>query len=291
MTIASTAMNSRPTPQKNVQRAFDRAAQRYYDHCYALNRESLQQQSAGLLLQQLYRQHQPMAGGVKQLLDLGCGMGVHWPKLKALSEYYTGVDLSAQMISQARLRYPGEHSCTRWIVGDAQALPLQSGFAERVFSNLALQWCADRQAVANELYRVSKPGGVVHFSTLVAGSLTPLEHLVELGLLPVLNNYPAAAKWQQHLLQAGFTQVQWQQVEVATFHNSGTDLLRSMKNIGASQRQTHSPNRAAQGLRTPHWLQQVNAELERYRQPQGIPLNYQVALVSATKGSSKHLHL
>ncbi len=280
-------MREHPTPQpckqtekQHVAAAFSRAASTY---------DSVAdfQRAVGTRLLSLLPE--PSQTAVQRWLDMGCGTGYfcqqlqqRWPHAQGI-----GLDLAEGMLSFARNRCPE----LGYICADAEQLPLPDNSQDLVFSSLALQWCADRQAVANELYRVSKPGGAVHFSTLVAGSLTPLEHLVELGLLPVLNNYPAAAKWQQHLLQAGFTQVQWQQVEVATFHNSGTDLLRSMKNIGASQRQTHSPNRAAQGLRTPHWLQQVNAALEHYRQPQGIPLNYQVALLSATKGSSKQLHL
>lgn len=277
--------------QRNLQRAFDRAAASYYQHCYAAKSDSLQVQTARLLLEQLTAQLEP-GQQAHQLMDLGCGMGVHWPQLSALSQHYTGVDLSPQMIEQAHQRFPAAPDTSQWLVGDAQALPFNSNSTDIVFSNLALQWCPDRTAVSKELYRVCKQGGSVHFSTLVTGSLTPLNKLQEAGLLPAINQYPAALEWQQLLFAAGFSKVTWQERTITTFHASGADLLRSMKNIGASQRmQTNAKPQRPQGLRTPSWLRQVNVALEGYRQPQGIPLHYQVALFSANQAAHNFLQL
>lgn len=277
--------------QRNLQRAFDRAAASYYEHCYAANSDSLQVQTARLLLEQLNVQLEPgqRAG---RLMDLGCGMGVHWPQLSARTKHYTGVDLSAQMIEQARQRFPAAPDTSQWLVGDAQALPFSSSSTDIVFSNLALQWCVDRSAVSNELYRVCRQGGSVHFSTLVTGSLTPLNKLQEAGLLQAINQYPTALEWQQLLLATGFSKVKWQQKTITTFHHNGADLLRSMKNIGAGQvMHSNSEPKGSQGLRTPAWLREVNSTLEEYRQPQGIPLHYQVALFAAYKGTHNFLQL
>src|SRR5690554_781172 len=104
MRIASTAVTTKPTQhnptqQKNVQRAFDRAAHHYYDHCYGQSATSLQEQAARLLVNEL----KPQAN-MEHLIDLGCGMGVHWPVLQPLAEYYTGIDLSPEMIKEAYKR-------------------------------------------------------------------------------------------------------------------------------------------------------------------------------------------
>ncbi|RUO44189.1 malonyl-[acyl-carrier protein] O-methyltransferase BioC [Aliidiomarina taiwanensis] len=215
----------------HVQQAFNRAAAKYQTLCYGANTATLQQQAAQLLLQQTLAAHKQPA---KQLLDLGCGSGVHWPKLHTLSKNYLGVDLSPAMIGQARKRY-GMPAGTHWLVGDAQALPLPNSVTDLVFSNLALQWCPQPEQVAAELFRVCKPGGRIHVSTLIQGSLVELKHLQQLGLLTRVNRYPRAAQWQQALQQAGFQQVLVEQTQITTHHDSAANLLRSMKAIGASR--------------------------------------------------------
>ncbi|HLV47872.1 MAG TPA: methyltransferase domain-containing protein [Aliidiomarina sp.] len=283
-------MNSLISSEHNVQRAFDRAAHRYYENCYEGQNGSLQKQAAQLLLPLLEGQIHSQGSNylIDRLVDLGCGMGVHWPALKAFAKHYTGIDLAPKMILEARKRQQaaekiGNSATTSWLVGDAQALPLANTSADIIFSNLAVQWCNNRKAVANELYRVCKKGGNVYLSTLVSGSLKELYGLKKLGLLRAVNEYPEAANWQQQLERAGFTAVVVKTNTVTTFHTTGSELLRSMKGIGASQVIAAQKEATPQGLRTPKWLKAINTAFEPYQQEQGIPLTYQVALVQARK--------
>lgn len=260
----------------HVQHAFNRAAVHYQALCYGTDTATLQQQAAQLLLEQT---KSALTQPARHLLDVGCGTGVHWPTLQGLSESYTGVDLSPHMITQA-LSYYGTPAGTQWLVGDAQALPLRDGATDLVFSNLALQWCSQPQQVAAELFRVCQPGGRLHVSTLLHGSLVELKQLQQQGLLTSVNRYPTAAHWQQALQKAGFQHVSIQPTQITTYHASAAELLRSMKGIGASRVLNGSQSR---GLRTPNWLRQVHGALARFQQDQGIPLTYQVAIIQATK--------
>jgi SAM-dependent methyltransferase len=92
------------------------------------------------------------------ILDVGCGDGQLTSRIVALGAAVIGLDASPEMVEAARGR--GVDA----FVADAQALGL-SGQAARfgqfdaVFSNAALHWMLDPDAVANGIYSVLKPGG------------------------------------------------------------------------------------------------------------------------------------
>jgi trans-aconitate 2-methyltransferase len=96
----------------------------------------------------------------RTIVDLGCGPGsstavlaARWPDAAI-----TGLDSSAEMIAAARERYPGRH----WIAGDI------GGWAREdrprfdlVFSNAALQWVRDHDAILRRLFARVRPGGAL----------------------------------------------------------------------------------------------------------------------------------
>lgn len=85
--------------------------------------------------------------------------------LQARGAYVTALDLC---------RYAGggknKQAAHRYVCGDMDALPFADASFDWVFSNLAIQWCQHLPHALSELYRVTKPGGVVGFTTL-AGTL------------------------------------------------------------------------------------------------------------------------
>lgn len=89
----------------------------------------------------------------EQILDLGCGDGQLSARIAAAGATVVGVDASPQMAAAAR---------ARGIVADegsAETLPYASGSFEAVFSNAALHWVADQDAMMAQVRRVLKPGG------------------------------------------------------------------------------------------------------------------------------------
>lgn len=107
------------------------------------------------------------------VLDLGCGTGWFTRKLQALEANLamTGVDLSPGMTLKAAGSSP---ETIRWLVADAEYLPVASGSQDLVFSNLMIQWCEDPGAVLRECRRILRPGGWLVMSTLVDGTLAEL---------------------------------------------------------------------------------------------------------------------
>ena len=86
------------------------------------------------------------------ILDLGCGDGVLTARLVAAGADVLGVDSSAAMLDSARAKG------LRVEAADGQALPFDARF-DAVFSNAALHWMPNQQAVAAGVFRALKPGG------------------------------------------------------------------------------------------------------------------------------------
>jgi SAM-dependent methyltransferase len=103
-----------------------------------------------------------LAGGVlewlaarpgERILDLGCGDGQLTARVASTGATVVGVDASPEMVAAAR---------ARGIVADeasAESLPYANGTFDAVFSNAALHWVRDQDAMMAEVRRVLKPGG------------------------------------------------------------------------------------------------------------------------------------
>ena len=89
----------------------------------------------------------------ERILDLGCGDGQLTRRIADTGAAVVGVDTSAQMVAAAR---------SRGIMVDeagAESLPYPDGGFDAVFSNAALHWVRDQDAMMAEVRRVLKPGG------------------------------------------------------------------------------------------------------------------------------------
>ncbi len=89
----------------------------------------------------------------ESILDLGCGDGALTERVAATGADVIGVDASPDMVRAARARGLDAR------VMDGQALDFAAGTFDAVFSNAALHWMPDAQAVIAHVARVLKPGG------------------------------------------------------------------------------------------------------------------------------------
>jgi len=101
----------------------------------------------------------------KPILDLGVGGGRTIPLLRKISEDYTGLDYTPEMVEVAKKRFPG----VRVVHGDARdlgAFPSGSFFLVNFsFNGIDAVDHGDRQKVLAEVHRVLQPGGIFLFST------------------------------------------------------------------------------------------------------------------------------
>jgi len=91
--------------------------------------------------------------GSKQLLDVGCGTGWFTRRMSHLSGVQTtGVDINREWLEYARRRDPD----SRYVQGDALALPFADNSFDSVVSIAALCFTADWQRAVCEIVRVSR---------------------------------------------------------------------------------------------------------------------------------------
>lgn len=138
--------------------AFGRAAGQYEQHA------QLQRLSAEALLALLPQRT------YEQVLDAGCGPGLLSRYWRARGSMVAALDLSSQMLNEARRQNRAHY----YLAGDIESLPLAEATFDLAWSNLAVQWCNDLRGALSELYRVARPGGKVAFTTLANGSLPEL---------------------------------------------------------------------------------------------------------------------
>ena len=93
----------------------------------------------------------PKAG--ERILDLGCGDGQLTERLAQLGAIVTGVDADQRMVEAAKARGVDAHCAM------AERLPFEDASFDAVFSNAALHWVRDQDAMMAEVRRVLKPGG------------------------------------------------------------------------------------------------------------------------------------
>ena len=94
------------------------------------------------------------------VVDIGCGPGIDLRSLLAAGAEVIGVDRDPAMIAEARRRAPGAEVRR----GDAHALPVADGSADRARTDRVLQHLARPDAVLAEILRALRPGGVAGFA-------------------------------------------------------------------------------------------------------------------------------
>jgi ubiquinone/menaquinone biosynthesis C-methylase UbiE len=102
-----------------------------------------------------------------QVLDLGCGTGRLLDRLATRFPhlYGTGLDLSAQMLLQARCRNR-HHPRLIYVQGSAEALPFADEQFDAVFNTLSFLHYPKPQQVFSEISRVLHPGGQFYLADI-----------------------------------------------------------------------------------------------------------------------------
>ena len=157
------------------------------------------------------------------ILDLGCGDGVLTEKIAASGATVLGVDASPAMVEAARAR--GLDA----VVGDGQALEFDGQF-DAIFSNAALHWMLDPQAVARGVFQALKPGGRFVGEMGGEGNVATLRdavraELIERGYdLPLSDPqfYAGPGQFSQIYADAGFDHIE------ARLIKRDTDLLEGV---------------------------------------------------------------
>jgi SAM-dependent methyltransferase len=95
----------------------------------------------------------------QRLLDLACGTGAVAELAAERGAEVVGVDIAPALIEQARQRAAERGLQIEYLVGDAEALGVDSASFDLVASTCGVMFAPDHEAVGRELARVTKPGG------------------------------------------------------------------------------------------------------------------------------------
>ena len=135
-----------------------------YDQWFTTPIGSLVKRVEGELLLDLLK---PARG--ERILDAGCGTGVFTQEVLSHRSKVTGLDVSLPMLMRARQR--AQRSFFQVIAGDMLTLPFPENYFDKTTSVTALEFIADGPGAVRELFRITRPRGVIVVATL--NSLSP----------------------------------------------------------------------------------------------------------------------
>jgi ubiquinone/menaquinone biosynthesis C-methylase UbiE len=105
----------------------------------------------------------------ERLLDVGCGTGIFTLDLLAAGTHVTGLELSFPMLRRAGKKAAGYPFHP--VQGDMRRLPFADNSFDKTVSVTAIEFLEDAREGVAELFRVTRPGGMVVVASL--NSLSP----------------------------------------------------------------------------------------------------------------------
>jgi SAM-dependent methyltransferase len=122
----------------------------------------------------------------ERVVDVGSGAG--FDSFIAASQVgptgrVVGIDMTTEMLAKSRATV-GQLDFTHveFREGLAEAIPVETGWADVVISNGVINLCADKQAVFAEIFRVLRPGGLLQFADIANGRPVPIEAMRDVDL-------------------------------------------------------------------------------------------------------------
>jgi SAM-dependent methyltransferase len=143
----------------------------------------------------------------ERILDVGCGTGHLTAQVASVGAICTGIDLSPDMIRQAREKYPR----LQFQVMDAREITFAESF-DAVFSNATLHWITEPERVLAGIARSLRPGGRFvaelggkgNMAEFLAAASRAWTHLGLAGAMPHPWFYPSLAEYALLLERHGF---------------------------------------------------------------------------------------
>lgn len=263
-----------PLDQRQVRRAFGRAAPTYAQHAV------LQREVESRLLERL-----DYVGSVPaRAIDLGCGPGraVAQMRRRYKAAQIIALDMSLPMLRQAKphrrwLRAPFANPIV-CLCADARALPLADASVDVLFSNLCVQWIEDLPALFDEWRRVLRPGGFLAFSTFGPQTLDELRCAwAAADQAPHVNRFADMLRVGDALMGAGFRDPVLDRERLTLTYADATTLMRELRAMGA----TNADALRTRTLTGKGHLQRVIAGYEPMRRDGRLPATYEVIYAHA----------
>jgi malonyl-CoA O-methyltransferase len=236
---------------------------------------------------------------VGTLVDLGCGTGFLTAKLLSEQVGYASrtmilaeengtrcvpyrsviaLDIALPMLQLTRTKLADAPN-VGYLCADAEQLPLAGQIVDGVFSNLALQWCVNLEAVFTDIKRVLKPDGRLVFSTFGPQTLQELKSAwAEVDAYKHVNEFYSEQQMAHFLRLAGYTEIQIETKRHISSYGSVWDLMKELKQIGAHN-VIAGRNKS---VTTKTQMQRMIEAYERHQSGDRIAATFEVIMVSAS---------
>jgi ubiquinone/menaquinone biosynthesis C-methylase UbiE len=106
------------------------------------------------------------------ILDAGCGTGVFTAHMLEPGARVVGLELSRPMLIRTMFKNKGRRFLS--VQGDMQNLPFADGSFDKAVSVTAMEFIENAKLAVEEMFRVTKPAGIIVVATL--NSLSPWAH-------------------------------------------------------------------------------------------------------------------
>src|SRR6266550_2546929 len=106
-----------------------------------------------------------------RVLDVAAGTGNTALRAAARGAKVVASDLTPENFAAGRDEARKLGVEIEWVEADAESLPFEDGEFDVVTSSVGAMWAPDHQAVADELVRVCRPGGVIGMVNFAADGL------------------------------------------------------------------------------------------------------------------------
>jgi SAM-dependent methyltransferase len=131
----------------------------------------------------------------ESVLDVACGTGnLAIPAARAGARV-TGIDIAANLITQARLEARTAGCVIAFEVGDAEALPYMDGQFDTTVTMFGAMFAYRPARAAAELLRVTRPGGRVAMANWTPGGFIGHMLRVHTSLVPPPPGVPSSLGW------------------------------------------------------------------------------------------------
>jgi malonyl-CoA O-methyltransferase len=223
------------------------------------------------------------------VLDAGSGTGNAIPGL--LARYprarVVAVDLALAMARRSAGRLPwwkrlldGRAARVAAVCGDMERLPLATGSAGLVWSNLALQWMTEPQRAFAEMHRVLAPGGLLLFSSFGPDTLKELRAAFQgVDRHTHVHRFIDMHDIGDMLIAGGFADPVMDMEVVTLTYDDVRGLMRDLKAIGAHNATLGRPA----GLAGKERFAKLARNYEAFRRDGKLPATFEVVYGHAWK--------
>lgn len=261
--------------------------------CNAFNNQAANYEKSAIIQQEigdrLFERLHYLNIKPRYVLDLGCGTGVFFKRLKKHypGAHIVGLDLAFSMLKQTNAKQGWLRKTGSLVNADMSVLPFSNGVFDVIFSNQVMHWAPNFQALVGELNRVMAVEGCLMFSTLGPNTFMELrqawagvdayQHTNDFMDMHDLGDYLLAEQFVDPVVDA----------ETLTAHYSSPQaLVRSLKAQGVRNLNPARPS----GLMGKAAWQRFEEAMRAGTVSEGkFPLTYEVVYGHAWKGNQRRL--